>query len=205
MFTVRTAVLSIFLLVAAACTRFSGYAPKAGDVVFQDLESAQGQAVKLATGSQYTHCGIVFETNGNFVVYDAVGPVRMIPLQEWIRKGVNRHIVAKRLDTLRRSLTGETLEQMRQVAERHLGKEYDLVFDWGDDQMYCSELVWKVYQEGMGFELTPLRQLGSFRLDHPIVKAKLRERYGDSIPLAQPVVAPSDLFDSENLMLVYRN
>jgi hypothetical protein len=205
MFTVRTAALSTFVLFAAACTRFSGYAPKAGDIVFQDLESTQGQALKLATGSQYTHCGIVFETNGNFVVYDAVGPVRMIPLQEWIRKGVNQHFVAKRLDTLRQNLTKETLEQMRKVAERHLGKEYDPVFDWGDEQMYCSEFVWKVYQEGMGLELTPLRQLGSFQLDHPIVKAKLRERYGDSVPLARPVVSPSDLFDSENLKLVYRN
>jgi uncharacterized protein YycO len=205
MFTVRTAILSIFVLFAAACTRFSGYAPKAGDIVFQDLESSQGQAVKLATGSQYTHCGIVFETNGNFVVCDAVGPVRTIPLQEWIRKGVNHHVVAKRLDTLRQNLSKETLEQMRKVAESHLGKEYDPVFDWSDDRMYCSELVWKVYQEGMGFELTPLKQLGSFRLDHPIVKAQLHERYGDSIPLAQPVVAPSDLFDSENLKLVYSN
>ena len=205
MFTVRTAVLSIFVFTMASCTRFSGYAPQAGDVVFQDLESSQGQAVKLATGSEYTHCGIVFEANGCFVVCDAVGPVRMIPLQEWIRKGVNQHFVAKRLDTLRQNLTSATLDRMRQVAEEHLGKEYDLIFGWGDDQMYCSELAWKIYQEGMGFELTPLKQLGSFRLDHPVVKAKLRERYGDSIPLAQPVVAPSDLFDSENLVLVYRN
>jgi hypothetical protein len=205
MFTVKTVVLSIFCLLAAACSRFSGYSPQAGDVVFQDLESPQGQAVKMATGSEYTHCGIVFEANGSFVVCDAVGPVRMIPLQEWIRKGANRHVVAKRLDTLLENLNSATLERMRQVAEGHLGKEYDLIFGWGDDQMYCSELVWKIYQEGMGFELTPLRQLGSFRLDHPVVKAKLRERYGDSIPLAQPVVAPSDLFGSENLTLVYRN
>jgi hypothetical protein len=193
MVNVRTASVTAILLCLAACTRFSGYAPKAGDIVFQDLETSQSQALKLATGSEYTHCGVVFENDGNFVVYDAVGPVRVIPLQEWIRKGVNRHVVAKRLDTLRRSLTGETLEQMRLVAERHLGKDYDLVFDWSDDQMYCSELVWKVYQ------------LGSFRLDHPVVKAKLQERYGDSVPLDQPVVAPSDLFDSENLKLVYQN
>jgi len=205
MLAIRTFAILLFVVVAVSCSRFSGYAPRAGDIVFQDLESAQGQAVKLATGSQYTHCGIVFDVEGKFMVFDAVGPVRMIPLQEWIRKGVNRHVVAKRLDTLRRSLTGETLQQMRLVAERHLGKEYDLVFSWSDDQMYCSELVWKVYQEGMGFELTPLRQLGSFQLDHPVVKAKLQERYGDSVPLAQPVVAPSDLFDSENLKLVYKN
>jgi len=205
MLAIRTFAILLFVVAAVSCSRFSGYAPRAGDIVFQDLESAQGQAVKLATGSQYTHCGIVFDVEGKFMVFDAVGPVRMIPLQEWIRKGVNRHVVAKRLDTLRRSLTGETLQQMRLVAERHLGKEYDLVFSWSDDQMYCSELVWKVYQEGMGFELTPLRQLGSFQLDHPVVKAKLQERYGDSVPLAQPVVAPSDLFDSENLKLVYKN
>ena len=205
MFTVRAIVFLIFVLVFASCSRFSGYAPKAGDIVFQDLDTPQGQALKLATGSTYTHCGLVFENNGDFIVYDAVGPVRMINLQEWIRNGVNGHVVAKRLDTLRQDLTEQTLGQMRELAERHLGKDYDLVFDWTDDQMYCSELVWKVYSQGMGLELVPLRPMGSYRLDHPIVKAQLRERYGDSIPMEQPVVAPSDLFDSELLQLVYKN
>jgi hypothetical protein len=187
------------------CSRFSGYAPRPGDIVFQDLISDQSQALKLATGSDYTHCGIVFELNGDFVVYEAVGPVRMIPLQEWIRQGVNGHIVAMRVDTLYRYLTDRALGQMRFIAERHVGKPYDPVFNWSDDQMYCSELVWKVYYEGLGLELAPLRRLGSYQLDHPLVLQKLAERYGDSIPLNEPVISPADLIESDRLEIVYQN
>jgi len=188
-----------------SCSRFSGYAPRPGDIVFQDLVSEQSQALKLATGSEYTHCGIVFEVNGELVVCEAVGPVRMVPMQEWIRQGINGHVVALRVDTLYPYLTDRALEQMRFIAERHLGKPYDHVFSWSDDEMYCSELVWKVYYEGLGLELAHLRRLGSYQLDHPLVLQKLEEQYGDSIPLDEPVISPADLIDSDRLELVYQN
>jgi len=78
----RITLLLMLGLTLTTCSRFSGYAPRSGDIVFQDLVSEQSQALKLATGSEYTHCGIVFELNGDFVVCEAVGPVRMVPMQE---------------------------------------------------------------------------------------------------------------------------
>jgi hypothetical protein len=45
-----------------------------------------------------------------------------------------------------------------------------------------------------------LRTLNEFDLSHPIVRVIVNERYGDSIPLEEPVVAPSDLYDSELLV-----
>ncbi|MEW5797294.1 MAG: YiiX family permuted papain-like enzyme [Candidatus Zixiibacteriota bacterium] len=194
-----------FILALISCSYFSGYAPKPGDIVFQDLNSPQAQAVKLATGSQYTHCGIIFEQDNNFVVYEAVGPTRVIPLQDWIRQGVKGHFVARRIDTLLAHLTDESLARMRQVGESHLGKPYDPVFNWSDSQMYCSELVWKIYRDGLGLELAPLRKLGGYQIEHPAVRQKLRERYGDSIPLQEPVIAPADLMASERLKQVYSN
>lgn len=199
----RCTVLTALLMIS--CSPGSGYAPEAGDILFQDLNSSQGQAVKLATGSEYTHCGIVLEKSGRYVVYEAVGPVRITPLQEWIEQGVNGHIVVKRLDTLQGRLSSEALDRMRAVGERHLGKPYDIVFSWTDDKLYCSELVWKMYYEGFDLALAPPRQLGDYDLSHPAVKEKLVERYGDSIPLDEPVVAPSDLFDSRLLRTVYQN
>jgi uncharacterized protein YycO len=203
---IRIAALIIAVaVILAGCSYFSGYAPKSGDIVFQDLDSPQGSAIKLATGSQYTHCGLVFAKDNGFIVYEAVGPVRAIPLQEWIRQGVNGHFVAVRADTTGEQLNDEIIKRMRAIGEQLLGKEYDLVFNWSDSQMYCSELVWKIYREGAGLELAPLRQLGSYQLAHPAVHDKLRERYGDSIPLQESVIAPVDLIESARVKRVYSN
>ena len=198
-------VLVLVILLVVGCSYFSGYAPKEGDVVFQDLDSPQAQAIRLATGSQYTHCGIVFEKDHDFVVCEAIGPVRTIPLQEWIRQGVAGHFVATRLDSSGRQLDDEVLKRMKAIGDQHLGKPYDAVFNWSDSQFYCSELVWKIYREGAGIELAPLRQLGSYQLDQPAVRVKLKERYGDSIPLQEPVIAPVDILESPRMKQVYSN
>lgn len=41
-----------------------------------------------------------------------------------------------------------------------------------------------------------------FDLSHPIVKSKLKERYGASIPLDEPVISPGDVFNSSLLETV---
>ena len=197
--------LSVCAILIIGCQPADDTALKPGDVLFQDLASRQGAAVKLATGSDYTHCGILFEQGGKQVVMEAVGPVRMIPLAEWIAQGVDGAYIVKRLDTLYGYLTPKAVAQMKAVGSAYLGRPYDAAFNWSDDELYCSELVWKVYYEGFGLPLCELRQLGSYDFSHPEVAAQARERYGDSIPLDEPVVAPSDLFDSERLRLVISN
>jgi len=193
-------VLSCLLI---SCYGHSNYEPKAGDVLFQDLESSQSEALKAATGSEYTHCGIVFEEHGRWVVYEAVGPVRAIPIDEWIDQGVDGKYVAKRLTPLGKYLTPAVLTRMQGIAGRYLGKPYDPFFEWSNERMYCSELVWKIYYEGFGLELVPLRRFGSYDLSSDVVKEKLEDRFGKTIPRNEPVVAPSDLIDSDQLYVVY--
>jgi uncharacterized protein YycO len=202
---ILTLALSVCATLIIGCQPSCDTVLKPGDVLFQDLASRQGVAVKLATGSEYTHCGILFEQGGKQVVMEAVGPVRMIPLADWIAQGVDSRYVVKRLDTLYGYLTPKALAQMKAVGSTYLGRPYDAAFNWSDDELYCSELVWKVYYEGFGLPLCELRRLGSYNFSHPEVAAQARERYGDSIPGDEPVVAPSDLFESERLRLVLSN
>lgn len=49
------------------------------------------------------------------------------------------------------------------------------------------------------------RQLGhrrDFDLRHPAVQARLRERYGDRLPLSEPVISPAGIFRSPALVTV---
>ncbi len=174
-----------------------------GDIVFQALDSPQAQAISLATGSEYTHCGLVVESeDGVLLVAEAVQPVRIIPLDEWISQGVDQRYLLMRLKE-RSLLEEDAVSAMLDEARSLQGRDYDAVFSWTDERMYCSELVWKIYDRAADIQLTELRELGSFDLTHPAVQEKLAERYGENVPLHEQVVAPSDLIESPLLVKVY--
>jgi uncharacterized protein YycO len=94
---------------------------------------------------------------------------------------------------------------MKEVGEAFSGKNYDLAFEWSDDKIYCSELIWKVYQRATGIEIGKLQKLSEFDLTNEIVKKKMKERYGDKIPMNEIVISPSSIFDSELLITVKAN
>lgn len=102
-------------------------------------------------------------------------------------------------------MTPPTLQKMKQICEEFKGRNYDLTFEWSDDKIYCSELIWKVYQRSTGFEIGKLQKLSDFDLTNEVVKKKMRERYGDEIPMNETVISPSSIFDSELLTTVKEN
>jgi len=174
-----------------------------GDIVFQVSNSPQSQAIQLATGSKYTHMGIIYLKKGKPHVFEAIQPVTFTPLDEWIRRGQQQHVVIKRLRHTDSVLNAKNSQAMYDAIKQHMNKNYDFHFAWDDNKMYCSELVWKVYQQAFNIKLARLRQMRDFDLSHPIVKQALLERYGQHIPLGEYVIAPSDIFASELLETVY--
>ena len=87
-------------------------------------------------------------------------------------------------------------------GQRFLGRPYDRTFEWSDDRIYCSELVWKIYQEGAGITIGELEQLRAFDLSHPVVQKKMRERYRGNPPLDEAVISPQRMFESAELETV---
>ena len=137
--------------------------------------------------------GIVLFKDGKPFVFEAVQPVKYTPLEAWFNRGKDKHYVVKRL----KSPPSENIASLLQAeAKRYVGKSYDLTFEWSDNRIYCSELVWKMYKSAADIELAPLAKLGSFNLSNPVVQAKLKERYGKHIPLNEPVIAPAAIFES---------
>lgn len=171
-----------------------------GDILFQISTSVQGKAIQLATNSSYSHCGILFRENNEWMVFEGVQPVKKTALNEWIAQGVKQHVVVKRLKNAHDILTPQVRNHMKATATKFIGKNYDLTFTWNDDRMYCSELVYKIYERGAGIAVGKLQKLREFDLSNPIVKAKLVERYGTKIPLDEPVISPGAIFTDTNLV-----
>ena len=178
---------------------------KNGDLIFQTSLSRQSKAIQLATKSKYSHCGLIYKEGNKFYVFEAVQPVKRTPLDKWIARGQDGKYVIKRLKNADQFLTPEALRKMKQVGNQFNGKNYDLTFEWSDDKMYCSELIWKIYQRATGIEIGKLEKLSDFDLTNEAVKQKVKERYGDKIPTNEIVISPAAIFDSELLITVKSN
>jgi hypothetical protein len=174
-----------------------------GDLIFQTSLSSQSIAIQLATHSIYSHCGILFKKNQKWYVFEAIQPVQWTPLDHWIARGKDGHFVVKRLKD-KSLLNPQVIQKMKNVGKTWIGKNYDLFFEWSDDKIYCSELIWKIYYRTLKIELGSLQKLKDFDLSNPIVKMKLKERYQDKIPLEEPVISPVAVYDSELLETIIK-
>ena len=178
---------------------------KNGDLIFQTSLSGQSKAIQLATKSKYSHCGIIFKDGNDYFVFEAIQPVKRTPLYKWIARGQEGKYVIKRLKNADQVLTPTTLAKMKAVGDEFNGKNYDLTFEWSDDKIYCSELIWKIYQRATGIEIGKLEKLKDFDLSNEAVQKKMKERYGDKLPTEETVISPASIFDSDLLVTVKSN
>ena len=173
-----------------------------GDLIFHTSLSAQSQAIQLATHSPYSHCGLLYKNGAEWQVFEAVQPVKLTPLASWVARGQGGHFVVKRLRDAATALKPAALARLRAAGQPMLGHNYDLYFGWSDDRIYCSELIWKAYDRGLHRQLGQLQHLRDFDLSSPAVQAKLHERYGNRLPLNEPVISPVSIFNSPELVTV---
>jgi hypothetical protein len=169
-----------------------------GDLVFIVNNRGQGRAIQLATHSKFTHVGIVFIENGQPMVYHAIEPVSKNTLLEFISASSDKTYEVRRLKGAH-LISDSVITMMRKDAIGQLGKHYDLEFNWDDEELYCSEFVWKLYKRNLGVEIGELKPLRSFDLTHPLVKSILSERYDDEIPLDEKMISPGDMYESSLL------
>jgi len=184
------------VLVVWSCNEPSGATVHDGDIVFQTSRSAQSQAIQLATHSPYSHMGLVFIRNGEPFVLEAVAHVQFTRFMEWTLRGEEGRYVAKRLRDSALLSDPAKMSALRQAALAFAGRPYDPYFEWSDERVYCSELVWKAYDRGLGVQLGALAPLSSFDLSSLLVKTKLAERYGGKVPVNERVISPAAIFAS---------
>ena len=147
---------------------------KEGDLIFHESTSSQSEELMLSTRSKYTHMGIIHIINGKFYVYEAVQPVGFTPLDKWISRGKNKHHVIKRLRNADELLTHDNIKKMKEIGKHYFGRDYDNLFQWNDNKIYCSELVWKIYKNALNVEIGKLQKFKDFDLTNPKVKALIQ-------------------------------
>lgn len=176
-----------------------------GDVIFQTSLGHQSDLVSIVTQSPFSHCGIILQDQNGYQVLEANGTVKKTPLQEWIQNGKDGKYVVMRFKYEANYQSKEYRAKAIKAISEQLNKPYDSKFLWKDDQMYCSELVWKLYVQTTDRELCPLKKLKEYDLSSDEVKKELTKRYGQNIPLEEKMVSPADLAASEDLNMIFSN
>ena len=151
---------------------------KEGDIVFQISKSEQSPLIQYATGSPWSHCGIVVEKGGRFYVLEASNVVKLTPVEDWCKRG--------RFSSVRKRRALDRDVKVR--YSKFLEKPYDLAFKFDNSKYYCSELVWLIYKEQFGVELCKPRKIKEYNL-LGIRKHLVRRGMNEN----QLVVAPSNL------------
>lgn len=179
----RFILLIISMLLLAGCGNSIDVANlQEGDVVFIESQSSQSPYIKVGTMSKWTHCGVVVNTPEGLKILEASKTVRLTPFAKFIGSAKNDNWAVKRPD--------QKLEKSISYS-KYLGMPYDLEFKFNNGKMYCSELVWLVYQD-QGVELCKPRKVSSFICTRiPRVKKLMQKR---NISMEQTAVAPVDLY-----------
>ena len=186
-----------------------------GDLVFQTIRTGQSLAINFATLSPYTHVGIVKMEGTSPVVVEAVGPVREIPLDAWIKQGVGDRFAVARMKGLSKQQAASALA----AARGYFGRPYDFYFLSGDDEIYCSELVYKAFRDGPDIALGKEQKVGDLFVRNFAVRALIEQRWQTYPPcngvkdfnacydrvMAQPLVSPASVYADSKLERIYSN
>lgn len=128
-----------------------------GDVIFIQGTSSQTESIIEATNSRVTHMGFIVIKSGQYFVAEAVEPVKETPLEKFILpvRVKNNQLMVKRLDDskLPVKLTPMVQKELIQEFSKYKGKHYDGLFQWSDNKIYCSELVFKIYKKVLGIDI----------------------------------------------------
>lgn len=188
----------VLALAVSGRTRAAEPALQDGDLVFETSSSAQSAAIQWATSSPWSHVGIVAVDRNGVAVIEALGKVTRTPWAAWRRRARR----GGELLVLRPRLPREARAAAAARARDFLGKPYDARFGWGDDRIYCSELVVKAYERAAGISLGRRERLGDLRLLG--IESAAERRWGGPIPRDLRLVTPASLAADGRLGTVYR-
>lgn len=169
-----------------------------GDILFQSLPRGPlVNAIEGITHSEWSHCGILVRKNGKWVVAESLIDVRYTPLLRWITRGREKKVAAYRLKN-----TGlMDPERLAQGIGEYLGRPYDFRYAPEDNEIYCSELVYNVFDRQFGKKLGIWQKLGD--LDYHDHVLFIRKMEGGNLPLERAMVTPVSITFSPDLNHVF--
>lgn len=167
-----------------------------GDLVFQSLPHGElVDAIESSTQSPYSHCGMVVKKDDTLVVLEAIGPVRETELFAWVIRGREAKVTVCRL------IDQDAVPKMIDEAYKFIGRPYDMRYRMDDENIYCSELIYKAMLNAHGVVLAQPDKLGDLQWE-PVVSV-IKSIEGDNVPLDRAIITPVALTKSALVTIIY--
>jgi cell wall-associated NlpC family hydrolase len=168
------------------------------DVVLQTSGSTRSMLIQRASGSPYSHVGLVeVDSTGAAFVIEAIAPVTRTPFDRWAARGKGHRVTVLRA----RALDEATRAAVVKLATTWLGMPYDARYEWDDEKLYCSELVVKAFAQAAHLELGRQQQVKDLHVSADDLK--LARSFG--ISPSQTLVTPGSLDGDAHLEVVARD
>lgn len=191
--------LLVAVFLAAGCSNSvpKDYNVQEGDLVFQSLpHSPLVDTIEDATQSPYSHCGIVAQSDGRWMVIEAIGPVKETPLSRWISQGRGGGFAAYRLNPT----FAEKIPAIVAQARRYLGRPNGIHFRFDDEGIYCSELIFNAIKDATGRTVGKIQRLGDLNW-RP--HADFISSMENDIPLEREMITPRALTEAAEITKIY--
>ena len=126
-----------------------------GDIVFIALRTHAGWYICKTTGSPVSHVGIVDRNSaGELTVIHAGATVEEIKLSAFMKYGNGR------LAAVRYPFADENQrETFILTARSFIGVPYDMKYRIDNEEIYCSELIYRSFLDGLALTPTPLQAM----------------------------------------------
>ena len=189
------------------------YNPEEGDLVFQDLDcDSICDAIEDVTSglcnAEISHVGIIIFKNDSVYVLEAIeGVVKLTLYEEFLNRSLDDSgkpkVMVFRVKDIYKHLIPDVLKKI----DKYLGKHYDYLFDFDNDSIYCSELIYFLFKEANNnnefFNASPMTfkssKTGLFN-DYWISYFK---SYNKEIPEGKSGINPASMTKSNKLDLIY--
>ncbi len=177
---------------------------KEGDLIFQESQGPLTPAIREATGSTWTHVGLIVKQNNKWYVLESSNKVEISRLENFVQRHKKGGVLVKRLKREVHVFTPEEIQKLKENFLARIGQPYDLFFEWSDEAYYCSELTYKLFAETIGLELGQVQKFKDLRLDGAEVQKMIAEkkRQGHNVDIEEAIITPIAQFNSPMLELV---
>ena len=156
-----------------------------GDIVFQSLPRNElSDAIEGISESHWSHCGVLVCDGGKWMVAEAIGEVHLTPLNLWLLRSRHCRFAAYRVD----AMVEADMPRLRKAIDAMMGKAYDYNYAPDDAEIYCSELVFKAYDRGLGMKVGEWQRLGT--LNWKPFEKFIRAMEQGGLPLDREMVTP---------------
>ena len=176
-----------------------------GDIIFHKSQSSQSSAIAEATGSPWSHVGIIVKNGTDTYVAEAIQPVTVTSLRSFVARGKNSEFRVYRF----KYYNNKTMKlKLYSTLKEYYGKNYDIYFEFSNERIYCSELVYKVFKKVTGQEVGRPQKMKELNLNGPHVQKLIQDRLTDIGKELDPnelIVTPANQMFESDLGLVFNS